>query len=133
MGYLDHVRCIRGDSHDNPFKPGAAIQGHCKLGLVRGFNRILRPVPPAFIHHTGGFALAVDEGMKKAYFIFGHSHFDVVTATLPDDYTGMTGEYSEHYAGLHPPFSWESPTYFARYVWLPIKWQGDKPTCWRAE
>lgn len=118
-------------THSNPVPPSKAI---VSSGLSADLTVYSAPFPPAFIHHTGGFALAVDEGMKKAYFIFGHSHFDVVTATLPDDYTGMTGEYSEHYAGLHPPFSWESPTYFARYVWLPIKWQGDKPTvCWREE
>jgi hypothetical protein len=61
---------------------------------------------------TGDFALAVDKDTKKAYFIFSRPHFEVVTATLSDDYTTVTGEYSSHYENLYPPFSREAPAYF---------------------
>jgi hypothetical protein len=61
---------------------------------------------------TGDFALPLDEQTSKAYFIFDRPHFEIVTATLSEDYTEVTGEYSEHYTGLLPPFSREAPAYF---------------------
>lgn len=63
---------------------------------------------------TDDFTLAVDETTKKAYIIFDRPHFEVVTATLSDTYTEVTGEFSEHYADLHPPFSREAPAYFEK-------------------
>ncbi|MBP5239445.1 MAG: hypothetical protein J6Z15_02510, partial [Oscillospiraceae bacterium] len=63
---------------------------------------------------TGDFALAIDSETKKAYFIFDRPHFEVVTATLTDDYTAVTGEFSEHYTDLIPPFSREAPAWFRR-------------------
>lgn len=63
---------------------------------------------------TGDFTLVKDEDTNKAYFIFDRPHFEIVTATLSDTYTECTGEYSEHYVDLHPPFSREAPTYFKR-------------------
>ena len=63
---------------------------------------------------TGDFTLAKDETTKKAYFIFDRPHFELVTAALSDDYTEVTGEFSEHYVDLHPPFSREAPAYFEK-------------------
>lgn len=76
--------------------------------------------PYTFVHKiykplqmdTGDFALAVDKDTKKAYFIFDRPHFEVVTATLSDTYTEVTGEFSEHYEGLLPPYCREAPAYF---------------------
>lgn len=78
--------------------------------------------PYEFVHRTykplhmdtGDFALAVDKDTKKAYFVFDRPHFEIVTATLSDDYTEVTGEYSEHYTNLNPPFSREAPAYFEK-------------------
>lgn len=61
---------------------------------------------------TGDFALAVDKEIQKAYLIFDRPHFEIVTATLSDTYTEVTGEYSEHYTNLYPPYSREAPAYF---------------------
>lgn len=63
---------------------------------------------------TGDFDIAVDSVSRKAYFVFDRPHFEVVTATLSDDYTEVTGEYSEHYTDLHPPFSREGITLFTK-------------------
>ncbi len=54
------------------------------------------------------------EDTKKAYFIFDRPHFEVVTATLSDTYTEVTGEFSEHYVDLHPPFCREAPAFFEK-------------------
>lgn len=78
--------------------------------------------PYEFVHEiykpldmdTGDFALAIDSQTKKAYFIFDRPHFELITATLSDEYTEVTGEFSEHYCDLKPPFSREAPAYFER-------------------
>jgi hypothetical protein len=64
--------------------------------------------------YSGDFDLCVDAETEKGYFIFDHPHFEVVTATLTDDYTGVTGEHSAHYRQLYPPFAREAPTHFTR-------------------
>lgn len=61
---------------------------------------------------TGDFALHVESETKKAYFIFERPHFELITATLSDDYTEVTEEYSHHYQNLYPPYTREAPTYF---------------------
>lgn len=63
---------------------------------------------------SGDFALAVDPDTEKAYIIYERPHFEIVTATLSDTYTEVTGEYSEHYKDRHPPFTREAPTFFRR-------------------
>jgi hypothetical protein len=62
--------------------------------------------------NAGDFTL-VDSG-DKAYIIFERPHFELITATLTDDYTAVTGEYSAHYQGLNPPHTREAPSYFTR-------------------
>lgn len=64
--------------------------------------------------HTGDFALHVDAETKKAYIWFERPHFQLICATLTDDYTAVTDEYSVHYDGLLPPNTREAPTYFER-------------------
>ena len=61
---------------------------------------------------SGDFALHVDKDTKKAYIFFERPHFQLITATLDEDYTGCSGEYSVHYDGLFPPETREAPTYF---------------------
>ena len=56
----------------------------------------------------------MDEGTKKAYIWFERPHFQLICATLSDDYTEVTEEYSVHYDGLLPPETREAPTYFER-------------------
>ena len=63
---------------------------------------------------SGDFCLHVDEGTKKAYIWFERPHFQLICATLSDDYTEVTEEYSVHYDGLLPPETREAPTYFER-------------------
>ena len=62
---------------------------------------------------TGDFCLHADPD-GKAYIWFERPHFQMICATLTDDYTAVTGEYSVHYDNLLPPLTREAPTYFER-------------------
>ena len=63
--------------------------------------------------YTGDFALHADPD-GKAYIWFERPHFQMVCATLTDEYTAVTDEISVHYDHLLPPFTREAPTYFER-------------------
>lgn len=62
---------------------------------------------------TGDFCLHSGED-GKAYIWFDRPHFQLICATLTDDYTAVTGEFSVHYDGLKPPYTREAPAYFER-------------------
>lgn len=62
---------------------------------------------------TGDFCLHADPD-GRAYIWFERPHFQLICATLTDDYTAVTGEYSVHFDGLLPPLTREAPTYFER-------------------
>lgn len=62
---------------------------------------------------TGDFCLHADPD-GTAYIWFERPHFQLICATLTEDYTAVTGEYSVHYDGLLPPLTREAPTYFER-------------------
>ena len=78
--------------------------------------------PYTFVHRmykplqmdSGDFCLHVDEETKKAYIWFERPHFQQICATLTDEYTEVSGEYSVHYDNLRPPFTREAPAYFER-------------------
>lgn len=80
------------------------------LGPYEFVHKIYKPLEM----DAGDFALHVDEETNKAYIFFERPHFELVTATLGDDYTEVSGEYSEHYKGLLPPYTREAPAYFER-------------------
>jgi hypothetical protein len=96
------------------------------VGVTRQFMCIMQAddiLGPYEVVHTiyhplkmnaGDFDLCVDAETKKAYILFSRPHFEVITATLTDDYLGVTGEYSQHYQNLFPPFSREGPAHCAR-------------------
>lgn len=63
---------------------------------------------------AGDFTLVVDEETKVGYIIHERPHFELVCATLNDTYTEVTGEYTEHFKGMLPPYTREAPTYFKR-------------------
>ena len=88
----------------------SVMQANHFFGPYEFVQKIYKPLDM----DTGDFTLVKDEMTKKAYFIFDRPHFELVTATLTDDYTEVTGEFSEHYVDLHPPFSREAPTYFQK-------------------
>ena len=46
---------------------------------------------------TGDFCLHADAKTGKAYIWFERPHFQLICATLTDDYTAVTEEYSVHY------------------------------------
>lgn len=63
---------------------------------------------------SGDFCFYTDEATQKAYIWFERPHFQLVCATLNEDYTALSEEYSIHYDGLLPPFTREAPTFFQR-------------------
>ncbi|MBR1741029.1 MAG: family 43 glycosylhydrolase [Lachnospiraceae bacterium] len=79
-----------------------------------GPYRIVRKIYNPLKMYTGDFALHVDDETKKAYIWFERPHFQMVCATLTEDYTAVTEEYSVHYDNLLPPYTREAPTYFER-------------------
>lgn len=88
----------------------SVLQADSFLGPYEFVHKIYKPLSM----DTGDFDLQIDAESKKAYFIFDRPHFEIVTATLDETYTGVTGEYSQHYQGLLPPVSRESPACFTR-------------------
>lgn len=88
----------------------SVMQADNFLGPYEFIHKIYKPLQM----DTGDFALVVDKDTKKGYFIFDRPHFEVVTATLSDTYTEVTGEYSEHYGDMQPPLAREAPTYFEK-------------------
>ena len=60
---------------------------------------------------TGDFTLVKDSN-GTGYLIHERPHFEMICATLTDDYTSATGEYSAHYENITPPYTREAPTYF---------------------
>lgn len=62
---------------------------------------------------AGDFTLHKEKN-GKAYFFFERPHFQLICATLTEDYTAVTDEYSVHYDGILPPDTREAPTYFER-------------------
>ena len=81
---------------------------------LQGPYTIVRDIYKPLNMDSGDFCLHVDEKTKQAYIFFERPHFQLITATLSDDYTETTGEYSVHYDGLLPPETREAPTYFER-------------------
>lgn len=80
------------------------------MGPYRFVKKIYKPLSM----DTGDFTLTVDEDTGKGYFIFGRPHFELITAELTEDFTGVTGAYTTNYRGLYPPYAREAPTYFFR-------------------
>jgi len=95
---------------------GAISQFMCVLQAddFLGPYEIIRKIHKPLQMNTGDFDLYADPETQKAWIIFDRPHFEIVTATLSDDYTDVTGEYSEHYTNQHPPYSREAPAHFVR-------------------
>ena len=63
---------------------------------------------------SGDFDLVYDEETGKGYIIFERPHFELICATLTEDFTAAAEEYSTHFSGPHPPYTREAPTFFTR-------------------
>lgn len=93
-------------------------------GLVSQFMCVLQADqilgPYEYVHRyyhplgmdTGDFALC-QEG-ERAYILFERPHFEMIAADLTEDFTSVTGKYSEHFIGRYPPMTREAPTFFVR-------------------
>lgn len=88
----------------------SVIQADSFMGPYEFVHKVYKPLQM----DTGDFALHYDEEMGKAYIWYERPHFQLVCATLTEDFTEVTGEYSAHYDGLLPPQTREAPTFFER-------------------
>lgn len=88
----------------------SVMQADNFLGPYEFVHKIYKPLEM----DTGDFSLYQDSDTGKAYFVFDRPHFEIVTAELSDTFTEVTGEFSEHYVDLFPPFSREAPAIFEK-------------------
>lgn len=79
------------------------------LGPYTIVRKGLRPLGMS----AGDFDLAVAED-GKAYHYFERVHSETICADLTEDYTDVTGYYSTHFPGEHPPFVREATAHFCR-------------------
>lgn len=72
---------------------------------------------------TGDFALHVDETTKKGYIFFERPHFQLICATLTEDYTGVVGKIDGKADPIRqcPPFQGLRAGYFAKGVASAIR------------
>lgn len=63
---------------------------------------------------VGDFDMWSDPKTKKGYVWFERPHWELICATLSDDYTDVTKQYSEHFVGRKPPYTREAPTHFVK-------------------
>ena len=63
-------------------------------------------------HGQRGFLPSRRSGRESVYLVRTPPHFQMICATLTEDYTAVTDEYRVHYDGLLPPLTREAPTYF---------------------
>jgi hypothetical protein len=75
---------------------------------------VVRPAYHPLGLDSGDFDLHVDEATGAAYIWFARPHGELICATLTDDFTAVTGEFSAHLQGLRPPYTREAPTHFVR-------------------
>lgn len=88
----------------------SVMQADSFLGPYEFVHKIYKPLQM----DSGDFALYVEPETKKAYYIYERPHFEMITATLSDTYTEVSGEYSRHYQNLLPPYTREAPTIFEK-------------------
>lgn len=86
------------------------LQADCLEGPYTIVHEMYKPLHM----DSGDFCFHKDTQTSKAYIFFERPHFQLICATLTEDYTGVTGEYSVHYDGLLPPETREAPTFFER-------------------
>lgn len=96
-----------GENHDSQFM--CVMQADKFTGPYKIVNKFHHPLQM----NSGDFTLVVDKD-KKAYIIFERPHFELICATLNEDYTAAEREHSVHYENRKPPFTREAPTYFER-------------------
>ena len=63
---------------------------------------------------VGDFEFWVDDETGKGFVWFEYGHWEMICAELSDDYLSVTDKYSEHFEGLRPPLTRESPAHFIK-------------------
>ena len=94
-----------GENHDSQFM--SVMQSDSFFGPYEFVHKMYKPNQM----DTGDFTLVKDSN-GTGYLIHERPHFEMICATLTDDYTSVTGEYSAHYENITPPYTREAPTYF---------------------
>ncbi len=79
-----------------------------------GPYEIVKPAYKPNGYEGGDFDLYVDENSGKAYIWWERPHWELMTAELNDDFTGVTDKMAHNYVGQIPPNTREAPTHFMR-------------------
>lgn len=102
--YVCWIKILGGD--DGQFM--TVLQADSFMGPYKIVNKGFRP--DGF--ESGDFDLYVDEQTGKGYIWFERPHYEMICATLADDFTSVTKEYSVHFSNRIPPETREAPTHF---------------------
>ncbi len=94
-------------------KDGIQYQTIATAKDIHGPFSILKTFRPLGMS-CGDFDLVINPKTEKAYYIFERVHSDMIVADLTDDYTDVTGHYTEHFPNGTPPYVREAPAYFFR-------------------
>lgn len=78
-----------------------------------GPYRFVRAIKPHGFG-VGDFDMWCDPQTGKGYVWFERPHYEMICATLTDDFLDVTDEYSSHFTGLLPPLTREAPTHFVK-------------------
>ncbi|MBD0289264.1 MAG: family 43 glycosylhydrolase, partial [Flavisolibacter sp.] len=102
--YVAWIKILGGD--DGQFM--TVLQADDFLGPYKIIHKGFRPNG----FESGDFDLYVDEKTSKGYIWFERPHWEMICATLTDDFTSVTEEFSVHFSGKLPPNTREAPTHF---------------------
>ncbi len=80
---------------------------------LTGPYTFIKSIAPKGETRFGDFDVFVDED-GTAYCVYERPHTEMVVATLTEDYTDFSGEYSSHMFFKNPPFIREAPCVFKR-------------------
>lgn len=102
--YVCWIKCM--GENDGCF---VILQAKHLLGPYELINPGYRPLG----FPVGDFEMWADE-VGKGYVWFESGHWEMICADLSDDYLSVTDHYSEHFVGIKPPYTRESPAHFVR-------------------
>ncbi|MDB5279622.1 MAG: glycoside hydrolase [Ferruginibacter sp.] len=104
--YVAWIKILGGD--DGQFM--TVLQADNFVGPYKIIRKGFRPNG----FESGDFDLYVDEKTGQGYIWFERPHYEMICATLTDDFTSVTENYSVHFSGKLPPATREAPTHFMR-------------------
>lgn len=103
--YVCWIKCM--GENDGCF---VILQAKRLLGPYELVNPGYRPLG----FPVGDFEMWADERTGQGYIWFETGHWEMLCADLSEDYLAVTEHYSEHFVGIKPPETRESPAHFVK-------------------